>query len=144
MMMMMVVGVLNFAVPQSTPPCENLANLRIFGLQDPVCCFGEPLSSMEFWVPLEDSQELWLLLCTQGAYTAVQDSQVDHVVVSCSLPMRCIKADVEVRDIAEVLDPLVGPIACQLRCSTDFVCHRSHIELYSFLFVAPFTASLAL
>ena len=72
----MVVGVLNFAVPQSTPSSENLAILRIFGLQDPVCCFGEPLISMEYKVLLvlqhvEDPQELWLLLCIQGACTVV-------------------------------------------------------------------------
>ena len=35
--------------------------------------------------------------------------------------MRCIMADVELRDTVEVLDPLVGPIVCQLRCSVDFV-----------------------
>ena len=46
-MTMMVVDVLNFAVPQSTPSSENLAILRILGLQDPVCCFGESLISME-------------------------------------------------------------------------------------------------
>ena len=30
-------------------------------------------------------------------------------------------ADVEMREKVEVLDPLVGPIVCQLRCSIDFV-----------------------
>ena len=30
-------------------------------------------------------------------------------------------ADVEVRDKVEVLDPVVGPIVCQLRCSINFV-----------------------
>ena len=55
-------------------------------------------------------------------FVRVQASQVDHVVVSCSLPMRCIMADVEVRDKVEVLDPLV------VRCSIN--CHRSHIEVY--------------
>ena len=39
-MMMMVVGVLNFADPQNTPPSENLAILKILGHQDPVCCFA--------------------------------------------------------------------------------------------------------
>ena len=54
-------------------------------------------------------------------------------------------ADVEVRDIVEVLDPIVGLIVCQLRCSIDFVslCHRSHIEVYLSFFIAPFNASLA-
>ena len=37
---------------------------------------------------------------------------MDHVVVSCSLPMRCIMADVGVRDKVEVLDPLIGPKVC--------------------------------
>ena len=45
--MMMVLGVLSFAVPQSTPPSENSAIRRIFGVQDPVCCFDESLISME-------------------------------------------------------------------------------------------------
>ena len=70
----------------------------------------------------------WLLLCIQGAYRVIllvclesTASQVDHAVVSCSLSMRCIMADVELRDTVEVLDPLVGPIVCQLRCSVDFV-----------------------
>ena len=39
-MMMMVVGVLNFAVPQSTPPSENLAIQKILWHPDPVCCFA--------------------------------------------------------------------------------------------------------
>ena len=50
----------------------------------------------------------------------VQASQVDHVVVSYSLPMRCFMVG-EVRDKVEVFDPLVGPIVCQLSCSLDFV-----------------------
>ena len=29
--------------------------------------------------------------------------------------------DVKVRDMVEVLDPLIGPMLCQLRCSVDFV-----------------------
>ena len=75
-MMMMMVGVQNFAVPQGTPPNENLAIPRIFGCQDPVCRFDESLTAREYMVLLvlqhtEDSQELWLLLCIQGAYTMV-------------------------------------------------------------------------
>ena len=35
---------------------------------------------------------------------SVQASQVDHIVVSCSLPMRCFMAGVEVRDKVEVLE----------------------------------------
>ena len=46
-MMVMVVGVLNFAVAQGTPPSENVTIQRIFGLQDPVCCFCGSLLSME-------------------------------------------------------------------------------------------------
>ena len=66
-------------------------------LQDPVCCFGGSLILMEYKVLLvlqhvEDSWELLLLLCTQGAYT----------VVSCSLPMRCTMTAVELRDTVEV------------------------------------------
>ena len=49
-MMMLVVGVLNFSVAQSTPPSENLAILRIFWLQDPVCCFEGSLMFMEYEV----------------------------------------------------------------------------------------------
>ena len=42
--MMIVVGVLNFAVPQSTPPRENLGIPRFFGCQDPVCRVDESLT----------------------------------------------------------------------------------------------------
>ena len=35
---------------------------------------------------------------------------MDRVIVSCSLPKRCIMADVEVCDKVEVPDPLIGPI----------------------------------
>ena len=52
-MMVMVVGVLNFAAPQRTPPSENLAILRIFGDQDPVCRFDESLTSTEYKVLLD-------------------------------------------------------------------------------------------
>ena len=45
--MVLVFGVLKFAVAQGTPPSENLAILRIFGLQDPVCCSGGSLILME-------------------------------------------------------------------------------------------------
>ena len=51
-MMMMVVGVLNFAVPQSTPPSENLTSPRFFGVPGPVCCFDESLTSLEYWALL--------------------------------------------------------------------------------------------
>ena len=51
-MMMMVVGVLSFAAPQSTPLSENLTILRSFEFQDPVCCLGGSLISMEFQVLL--------------------------------------------------------------------------------------------
>ena len=76
-MMMMVVGVLNFAAPQSSPTSENLTIVRIFGLQDPVCCVEESLISMEYSKGLlvlkyiGDSQDIWLLLCIQGACTVV-------------------------------------------------------------------------
>ena len=76
MMMMMVVGVLNVAVPQSTPPSENLTIPRILGCQDPMCRFDESSPLLEYQVffvlqHTEDSQELWLLLCIQGACTMV-------------------------------------------------------------------------
>ena len=58
-MMMMVVGVLNFAVPQSPPPSEILAILRIFGVQDPVCCFDESLISMQYKVLLVLQHTEW-------------------------------------------------------------------------------------
>ena len=85
MMMMMV-------VEQSTPPSENLHIQRIFGLQDPVCCFGESLISMEYKILLvlqhiEDSQELWMLLSHQvltqrsRLFVRVEASHMDHVVV---------------------------------------------------------------
>ena len=48
--MMMVVGVLNFAISQSTPPCENLAILRICGVLDPVYRFDESLISLKYEV----------------------------------------------------------------------------------------------
>ena len=47
MMMMVVVGVLNFAVPHSTPPSENLTIPRIFECQDPLCRFDESLTLRE-------------------------------------------------------------------------------------------------
>ena len=75
-MMMMVAGVLNFAVPQRTPSSENLAIQRFFGVPSLVCCFDESSTSLEYRALLvlqhsEDSQEVWLLLCMQGAYIRV-------------------------------------------------------------------------
>ena len=70
-------GVLNFAIAQSTPPSANLATLRNFGLQNPVCCFGGSLIIMEYkelrvLQHVEDSKERLLLLWIQGAYTVVR------------------------------------------------------------------------
>ena len=62
-MMKMVVGVLIFAAPQSSPTSENLTIVRIFGLQDPVCPVDESLISVEYSKGLlvlkyiEDSQK---------------------------------------------------------------------------------------
>ena len=53
-------------------------------------------------------------------------------------------ADVEVRDQVGVLDPLVGPIVCHLRCSINFVILPPipYRKCTFSLFVAPFNASL--
>ena len=66
-LMMMVVGVLNFAVAQSTPPGENLTIPIFFGLHDPLSGFDESLILIEYKVLLvlqhiEDFQERFLLL----------------------------------------------------------------------------------
>ena len=55
----------------------KLNHPRIVGVQVPVCCFGGSLILMEYKVlrvlqHVEDSKELLLLLCIQGAYTVVE------------------------------------------------------------------------
>ena len=74
--MMMAIGLLNFAILQSTPPSENSAIPKFLQFRIQCVVFDESLISLEYEFLLvlqhiEDSQELWLLLCIQGAYTIV-------------------------------------------------------------------------
>ena len=121
--MMMVVGVLNFAVPQIVPPNEYLTIPGTPVVNGQVCCFDASCDLLEYKelvlvlltfvdLPIPFSLPSTLVfsmmvlpVCSSQDFANESDS---HICLS--LPLRSIVAGVELRDVVQEPDPCVGPV----------------------------------